>query len=149
MKRMLALVLLASLAAGCSHTRECHCHAYQKKYRRPLTGTAWQLVQLYGQNVPPEKGAFTVTLSPEEGRISGSGACNRLSGDYAADETRALKIGPLRTTRMACPGQEQEQKFVEALTTTTHYDMDGPMLMLLCNGELRAVLQAVPEPNEK
>ena len=77
------------------------------------------------------------------------GACNRLSGDYAADETRALKIGPLRTTRMACPGQEQERKFVEALTTTTHYDMDGPMLMLLCDGELRAVLQAVPEPNEK
>jgi len=50
---------------------------------------------------------------------------------------------------MACPELEQEQKFVEALTTTTHYDMDGPMLMLLCDGELRAVLQAVPEPNEK
>ena len=138
MKRMLALVLLASLAAGCSHTRECHCRAYQKKYRRPL-------VQLYGQNVQSEKGAFTVTLSPEEGRISGLGACNRLSGDYAADETRALKIGPLRTTRMACPGQEQERKFVEALTTTTHYDMDGPLLLLLRNGELQAVLQALAE----
>ncbi len=35
MKRMLALFCWASLAAGCSHTRECHCRAYQKKYRPP------------------------------------------------------------------------------------------------------------------
>ena len=46
---------------------------------------------------------------------------------------------------MACPEQEQEQKFFEALESTTHYDMDGPMLLLLREGELRAVLQAVDE----
>lgn len=141
----LFLSLAVVLAAGCSHTRECHCRAYQKKYRRPLTGTEWQLVQLYGQNVRPEKGAFMLTLSASDGRVDGTGACNRLSGSYTTDETRALRIEPLRSTRMACPGLEEERKFAEALETTTHYDMDGPMLLLLCNGELRAVLQATDE----
>lgn len=143
--RILLLPLLALLAAGCSHSRDCHCRAYQKKYRRPLTETVWQLVQLNGQNLRPEPGTFTLTLSGDEGRVSGTGACNRLTGDYAADEKRMLKIGPVVTTRMACPEAEQERKFLEALEATTHYDMDGPMLMLLCDGELRAVLQALTE----
>ena len=144
MKRIIVM-FLAVLAAGCSHTKECHCRTYQKKYRRPLTGTEWQLVQLYGQNVRSEKGAFVFTLSPDEGRIEGTGACNRLSGSYTTDAKRTLKIGPLRSTRMACPEAEAEKKFVEALETTTHYDMDGPMLLLLSDGELRAVLQAATE----
>ena len=38
-----------------------------------------------------------------------------------------------------------EREFPEALEATTHYDMDGPMLLLLSNGELRAVFQAKPE----
>lgn len=33
---------------------------------------------------------------------------------------------------------------MDALTATTHYEMDGPMLMLLSDGELRAVFQAKP-----
>lgn len=144
MKRILILILIV-LAAGCSHSKECHCRAYQKKYRRPLTGTEWQLVQLYGQNLRPEKGTFKLTLSASDGRISGTGACNRMTGTYATDEKRTLKIGPLATTRMACPEPETERKFLEALETTTHYDMDGPMLLLLSDGELRAVLQAVTE----
>lgn len=45
---------------------------------------------------------------------------------------------------MVCPGMEQEDAFTKALESTTHYDMDGPMLLLLSNGELRAVFQAKP-----
>lgn len=46
---------------------------------------------------------------------------------------------------MACPDMKTEREFTEALEATTHYDMDGPMLLLLSNGELRAVFQAKPE----
>lgn len=143
--RILFAVLAVALAAGCSHTKGCHCRAYQKKYRRPLTGTSWQLVQLYGRNVTVEAGTFTFTLSPDDGRISGRGACNRLSGSYETDRKGALRIGPLASTRMACPDLSQEQAFVRALESATHYDMDGPMLLLLADGELRAVLQAADE----
>ena len=72
------------------------------------------------------------------------GACNRIMGRYEATEKGALKIGPLASTMMVCPGMEQEDAFTKALESTTHYDMDGPMLLLLSNGELRAVFQAKP-----
>lgn len=65
-------------------------------------------------------------------------------GRYEATEKGALKIGPLASTMMVCPGMEQEDAFTKALESTTHYDMDGPMLLLLSDGELRAVFQAKP-----
>ncbi|MDE6070277.1 MAG: META domain-containing protein [Alistipes sp.] len=131
-------LLLALLLTSC-----CPCRSYQKKTRRSLTGTTWQLIQLDGRSVQPREGAFSLTLA--EGRVSGVGACNRLSGTYTTTEKRALAFGPIASTRIACPEQEQERKFLEALESTTHYDMDGPMLLLLREGELRAVLQAVDE----
>ncbi|WP_418991646.1 META domain-containing protein [Alistipes sp.] len=130
---------VAALAAGC-----CHCRSYQKKTRRPLTGTEWQLIQLGGQTVQPEEGRFTLTLLAEGNRLAGVGACNRLTGSFETDAKRALKIGPVASTRMACPDMAREQAFIRALEQTTHYDMDGPMLLLLADGELRAVFQAVP-----
>ena len=54
------------------------------------------------------------------------------------------KVSSPVSTMMACPGMEQEDAFTKALEATTHYDMDGPMLLLLSDGELRAVFQAMP-----
>ncbi len=137
--RIAVVAGLATLMAGC-----CSCRSYQKKTRRPLVGTEWQLIQLGGETIRPQEGCFTVTLAAEKGQISGVGACNRLSGTYKSDEKRSLKIGPLAATRMACPDLKREQAFIEALESATHYDMDGPMLLILSNGELRAVFQAKP-----
>ena len=137
--RIAVVAGLAALTAGC-----CNCRSYQKKTRRPLVGTEWQLVQLGGETIRPEEGRFTITLSAENGQLSGVGACNRLSGTYRSDEKRSLRIGPLAATRMACPDLKREQAFIEALESATHYDMDGPMLLILSDGELRAVFQAKP-----
>lgn len=135
--RIAALIATIALTAGC-----CNCRSYQKKTRRPLEGTEWQLVQLDGRSVKAAPETFVLKL--ESGSISGFGACNRLMGSYKTGERRALKIGPLATTKMACPNLSQEQQFLRALESTTHYDMDGPMLLLLSNGELHAVFQALP-----
>jgi len=143
--RILVLLAFALLAGSCSAAK-CHCRAYQKKYRRPLTGTTWQLVQLNGRSVQAEEGKFLLTLSAEEGRLAGVGACNRLAGKFETDKSRALTFGPIVSTYMACPDLEREHEFIRALRSTTHYDMDGPVLILLSDGEMRALLQAVPEP---
>ena len=137
--KIAALAAVAALAAGC-----CSCRSYQKKNRRPLVGTEWQLIQLGGKAVKPEEGKFTLTFLAEENRIAGIGSCNRILRRSEATEKGALKIGPLASTMMVCPGMEQEDAFTKALESTTHYDMDGPMLLLLSNGELRAVFQAKP-----
>lgn len=42
------------------------------------------------------------------------------------------------------PGMDEEEAFTKMLESVTHYDMDGPMLLLLSDGELRAVFQARP-----
>lgn len=142
MKILLKIAIVAVAAAfmaGC-----CNCRSYQKKTRRPLAGTEWQLIQLGGKAVKPEEGKFTVTLLTEGNRLTGVGACNRLSGIYKTDDKRTLKMGPIASTMMACPGMERENAFAQALEATTHYDMDGPMLLLLSDGELKAVFQAKP-----
>ena len=135
--RIAALIATIALTAGC-----CNCRSYQKKTRRPLEGTEWQLIQLDGRSVKAAPETFVLKL--ENGSVSGAGACNRLMGSYTTGERRALKIGPLATTKMACPNLDQEQQFLRAIEATTHYDMDGPMLLLLSNGELHAVFQALP-----
>ena len=91
---------------------------------------------------PSPQGAAAAV--PTRRKTAGIGACNRIMGRYEATEKGALKIGPLASTMMVCPGMEQEDAFTKALESTTHYDMDGPMLLLLSNGELRAVFQAKP-----
>lgn len=142
MKLLLKIALLAATAALTASC--CHCRSYQKRTQRPLEGTEWQLIQLGGKTIQPQEGKFAVTFHADGHRLSGIGACNRLTGTYTPGEKRALKIGPVGATMMACPGVEQETALAEALESTTHYDMDGPMLLLLSNGELRAVFQAKP-----
>ena len=88
--KIAALAAVAALAAGC-----CSCRSYQKKNRRPLVGTEWQLIQLGGKAVKPEEGKFTLTFLAEENRIAGVGACNRIMGKYEATEKGVLTIGPL------------------------------------------------------
>ncbi len=144
LRKIVLLAAIAATAAGC-----CPCRSYQKKTRRPLEGTEWQLIQLGGRKIQPREGRFTVTLLADEHRLAGIGACNRLTGAYTAGEKRSLRIGPLASTMMACPDMEDEHAFAAALEATTHYDMDGPLLLLLCDGELRAVLQAVPSKSGK
>jgi len=120
----------------------CACHSYQKQTRKPLVGTEWRLIQLGGRNIRSESGQFTVRFA-EDGTLSGVGNCNRLMGHYELTGDRMLKIGPIASTRMACPSDEDtEAALCKTLEATDHYDMDGPMLLLLSNGELRAVFQA-------
>lgn len=135
--RIFAFATAFAVLVGC-----CNCRSYQRKNQRPLIGTEWQLIQLGGEKFTPAKGQYTLTLHAEEQQLSGAGDCNRLTGSYAEGEHRALNFTQLASTRMLCPDAAKEGRFIEALEKTTHYDMDGPMLLLLSNGDLVAVLQA-------
>lgn len=137
-----SVLLLGSVVflAGC-----CACRSFQTKTRRPLVGTEWQLIQLGGRNVRVEAEKFVVRFA-DDGTVSGKGECNTLSGRYETGKDNGLKIGPLASTLRACPdGKETEAAFAKALESTDRYDMDGPMLLLLADGELQAVFQAANE----
>lgn len=134
--KIAAVAVLLTMITGC-----CNCRAFQKKNRMPLVATEWQLIQLGEQNITPEADKFNITFGAD-GRISGVGACNRLMGTYTTGEKNALKIGPLASTMMACPGLDREREFMQVVESATRYDMDGATLLLLEGDLLKAVFQA-------
>lgn len=132
-------LMVAALMVGC-----CSQCRKTQKMRKPLVGTEWQLIQLGGEKVEglENKESYTLHFTPE-GDLYGMGSCNRIMGRYTTDQERNLKIGTMASTRILCRDHQREAAFIEALERTTHYDMDGPMMMLLSDGYLVALFQAV------
>lgn len=137
MKRIFfAAMMVATLImlSGC-----CACR--KGKNNLPLIGSKWQLVRLMGQDYNFDEGQFTFSFD-DEGRFSGKGACNQIMGSYTLTEQRAMEFESLSSTRMMCPDAAMESELTKVLDRTTHYEIDGDMLLLLSNGEMQAVLQA-------
>ncbi len=134
--RYISIILLLATLSSC-----CGCRGYQKKTERPLHHTQWHLVQLMGHEVLASDKDLKITFLAED-RMVGNSGCNNIQAKYTIDENRAIEIGPIASTMMMCPNLEQEQEFMNALQSTTHYVMDGPNLLLLSHGELRAVFEA-------
>jgi len=110
-----------------------------------LTDTAWQ-VQSYnngrgGVVTSLQNTQLTATFDAQ-GNISGSAGCNSYRGTYIVAGTQ-LSIGPLATTRMACPEpvMQQENEFLAALGATGQYSIAGDRLTLRdADGSTQAVL---------
>lgn len=82
-----------------------------------------------------------------DGQLSGHTSCNRMNGSYTL-MGMALKVGPLITTRMACPPlqMEQEDRVLTALevAATARVRPDG--LLELRDADGRGVLRATRLP---
>lgn len=135
--QMLSIAAMVAVLVGC-----CNCRAVQKKNQKPLEGTEWQLVQLGGESIQPVEGKYTIQFFAEENRFAGVGECNHLTATYSTNEKRDLVLENAGMTRMMCPNQEAEDRFVEMLNKVTRYDMDGQMMMLFAENDLLAVFQA-------
>jgi heat shock protein HslJ len=66
------------------------------------------------------------------GRVSGSSGCNRFTGAYEMTGDGAIRIGPLASTRMACPEAEMaaESKFITMLDEVRSFERSGKSLSL-------------------
>lgn len=138
MKKFFYIVLVVAMAvviSGC-----CACR--KGKNNLPLVGTEWHLEKIMERelNISPEQFVFTFG---KDGAFGGVGACNRMMGDYTVTEKGGMTFGGVASTRRMCPDAELETRFAQVLESTTHYEIDGDMLLLLSKGELRAVLKAV------
>jgi heat shock protein HslJ len=98
-----------------------------------LTGTEWLLEDLGGAGVMDNIQA-TLTF-PEAGKIAGNGSCNRFFGP-AKISGSAIKLGPLGSTRMACPEavMNQETKYLDALKAAERFERKEPYLLIYCKG---------------
>ncbi|CAH1662149.1 Membrane-bound inhibitor of C-type lysozyme [Hyphomicrobiales bacterium] len=81
-----------------------------------------------------------------DGKVTGSGGCNHFTGK-AEITGETLRIGPLASTRMACPPavMGQEQKFFNALQGVKSWAIDGNGKLLLrdAGGKQLALLTRV------
>lgn len=96
-----------------------------------LVGTEWQLQDLAGNGIAAD--VHPTLAFPEAGKVAGNGSCNRFSGpsQIAGNE---LKLGPLASTRMACPepAMSQETKYLDALQAAERYEWKDPYLLIYC-----------------
>ncbi len=98
-----------------------------------LTGSEWLLEDLAGGGVMDNVQA---TLAfPEAEKVSGNGSCNRFFGPAKID-VDLIKLGPLGSTRMACPEavMNQETQFLNALQAAERFEWKDPYLLLHCKG---------------
>lgn len=141
-KFLILAVACAAFAVGC-----CACKKARKE-AKPFTGTVWHLVQIGGTDVSLPADTFNITFS-DEGRVSGIGACNRLTGTYTVTDKRKLDVGPVGMTMMLCPKNDAyERQLGRILEESTHYDIDKDVLVLLENGTVKALFKATTEKTE-
>lgn len=112
----------------------------------PLRGTYWRLLRLNGQAVvvvdrqrEPHLIFATDTL-----QVSGSGGCNRFSGQIEGNSDR-IAMKQIAATRMACAaGMQLESAFFDALERAQRWRVTGSQMELLDNaGRVLAAFEAV------
>lgn len=101
-----------------------------------LAGGEWLIESIGGEPVPEEPPA-TIEFLPE-GRIAGSGGCNRYGGSFALGE--GLTIGPnLFSTMKACndPVMASERRVLDALPTASAFEFDdsGRLVLTIADGK--------------
>lgn len=109
-----------------------------------LDNTYWKLLTMNGKAVPRlDKEAHIILQS--QGKLVGSGGCNRLMGSWKQDGAK-LHIGQVAGTRMACRGAAAttEAALLKMLGQVAGWRLHGEQLELLdAKGKLLAQFQAV------
>lgn len=109
-----------------------------------LDGTAWTVVN-YNNGREAVVGVIEdteLTAVFDGDQISGSAGCNRYFGGFAAADGE-IEIGPLASTRMACPEEgvmEQEAQFLAALESAATYTITGDRLEMRTADDALAVI---------
>ncbi|MGV1017882.1 MAG: META domain-containing protein, partial [Fluviibacter phosphoraccumulans] len=94
-----------------------------------LISTEWVATRINGNAVT----GHAPTLTIEGNKAFGSSGCNRYSGEVTLGNKDAMQFGPAASTRMACPGNadQQEAAYLKALQGVTAYHLNRGSLILL------------------
>lgn len=92
----------------------------------------WDVTELRGEAVTPGEGTPYLTFDMSHHRISGFTGCNRITGTMVPGEVESGKpdFSKLGTTRMACPDDKYEERFMSALRASTSLMTNGPTMLL-------------------
>ncbi len=93
-----------------------------------LAGSEWRPSFMIASDLPA--GTHMLVHFNPDGKVTGSGGCNRFFGSYSTSGN-TIKIGPLASTRKGCPGLlEAETAFFATLEAAKSFTQDGDSLVL-------------------
>ena len=128
MRRALPVLLLAGLLVACATNKT------PQVPDAPVTNTYWKLGRI-GTIAATAPGAqqreAQITLHLDGQRLSGSGGCNALSGQYVVAGNTLTFTGVVATRKACLEGMEQEQALLNALSKTGGWRIQGDHLWLL------------------
>ncbi|WP_084384767.1 META domain-containing protein [Novosphingobium naphthalenivorans] len=121
MRRLVFLLALPALAAGCSDRGD----------RSHLAQTSWRFERIDGQ----QPVATDAQMTFRNGKIGVQVGCNHLGGPWRTDQGR-LVAGPLNQTEMACTESawQQERAVGALLVATPRFAVEGDRMTLQSSG---------------
>jgi heat shock protein HslJ len=81
--------------------------------KTPLAGTYWRAIELAGKPTPAQDAKREAHLLFQDGRVSGSDGCNRITASYEL-KGDVVKFGQIAGTLMACPDSGEIQSAFQA-----------------------------------
>lgn len=136
------LIILGIFAFSCAGNRTSKnpLASSESLQEIQLTDKYWKLAEISGTPFnPPQKGDREPHLifRPNEGRVIGSGGCNKFSGNYEVSDHR-LHISGVISTKMACIGVDYEDDYLRMLESSEHFFVSDDSLYLLVKGCITA-----------
>lgn len=147
MRKLSIVALFATLSVILSSC--CGCKAAKSSNPYTLTSNSWQLVELDQAKINAEGDSFTLTFDEAEGKIYGRGDCNSYFANYLKEPVHKLKFDNSGSTRMFCPNQEREDKYMSVLNSVDSFIIDGDMLLLSKSGEVKMIFKPLDKIIEK
>jgi heat shock protein HslJ len=104
-----------------------------------LTGAEWVVEDIDNQG-SPDGASITLAFLPD-GRVAGSGGCNRYNASFTLTGD-GLGFGPAASTMMACPEalMNVEQRFHATLAAVERFEIDdtGALVLIAPAGRILA-----------
>jgi heat shock protein HslJ len=115
-----------------------------------LTGVTWQWVSSVRDDgnraIPSDPSRYTIEFLAD-GRVMVQADCNRGSGQYTQGPGAAIAIGPLATTRVACPPGSLDTRFLGDLALVDRFAiLPGGQLDLDAPGAAGSAMRFSPSP---
>jgi heat shock protein HslJ len=106
-----------------------------------VQGVTWRLTRLGRNERVPE--GVKVTAVFWDGKVSGSGGCNRYSAAVVETDSHGFTIGPAASTRMACPDPAGgfEDRYLSALQASNRFGfLLGNLVLHYGKGDARETM---------
>ena len=146
MKKVISSLLIVGVAlfvSACSSNKTLPAkeNKQMQKPKAELKETYWQLTS-FAMLRMAVSGKSHIILK-KDGRVTGSGSCNRLMSSYTQDTENQIHFAPSASTMMACPNMKEEQRFLQSLGKVDSYKITGERLELFEKDKLSLVFKAV------